>query len=418
MIDYPHAVQQLLARTGPLPPETCALADACGRRLAGPIRSPVALPRFDHAAMDGYAFASGQSLAAGSEHAVLGSQAAGDALSGDSLRGGALEIMTGARLPPGFDSVVAVERCETMQRHAHGVPARIRLLETSAPGGNVRLAGSDVAEDEAVLAAGTRLASPHIMLLAALGVARVDVLRRPRVAVLCTGKELQAELDRPLAPDRIYNSNGPYLAAALAAAGAQVVCRETVDDTPAHFAAALARAVAAGVDLVISTGAVSMGRHDFVPETLRDQGAHVLFRRVAIRPGRPLLAATLAQGPLLLGLPGTPMAVAVGMRFFVVPVLRAMAGLGAEPVLRAWLDAPPPPRPGIRQFLRAGLQQREDGRLHASLLPRQQPFRILPFAQGDAWVVLPESDGGQEPAGAVDVVGVEYGAPLRIGRPT
>ncbi len=412
MIDYAQALERLLAQIDQLPTEACALGEASGRVLADAVVSRVALPSFDHAAMDGYALSASKPLVAGSEHLVHGSQAAGDAARYAEAREGepgACEIMTGAALPEGLDAVVAVERTECLATRTDGMPARIRLLDTLHAGDNVRYAGSDVAQSELVLSAGTRIASARIMLLAALGIASVPVVARARVAVICTGKELQAELAKPLHAERIHNSNGPYLMAALSAAGARVLSCETVDDTAVTYADALQRAIDARVDLVISTGAVSMGRYDFVPDTLRRFGAQLLFHKVAIRPGKPLLAARLANGPLVIALPGTPMAVAAGFRFMVIPALRKMGGQGSEAAINAVLDTPQQPKAGLRHFLRANLQPHLDGQMHVAVPEQQQPFRIRPFADADVWVVLPE-DAGDCPAGTrVQVVGVEPG---------
>lgn len=415
MIDYAQALQRLLQQVMPQAAESCLLADAAGRISAGAVHSPIALPTFDHAAMDGYALAADEPLLAGSEHAVSGSRAAGD---GACASGGeCCEIMTGAQLPAGLNSVVAVENTHMLETHADGTPARIRLLQALAPGQNVRYAGSDVAPGTPVLSAGARLDSADVMLLAALGIGRIDVVRRPRVAIVGTGKELQADATQPLVSGRIHNSNGPYLVAALRAAGAHVLLCETVDDTPATYIDALRQAVDAGADLVISTGAVSMGRHDFVPATLDRLGAQQLFHGVAIRPGKPLLCARLVAGPLIFAMPGTPMAVAAAMRFFVSPVLRAMAGQAAELPLHAVLDTPQQPKPGLRHFLRATLHQDRDGRLHARVLAQQQPFRIRPFAEAGAWVVLPEGAADCARDSMVEVVGLLHGHPPRIDPP-
>jgi molybdopterin molybdotransferase len=408
MIGYDDALFALLQHARRLDAVSCDTADALGKVLAADVVSPMDLPSFDHSAMDGYALHAGQALAAGSEHDVHGSQAAGDA--SRISQGMAWEIMTGARLPDGLDTVVPVERTELLARHDDGSPARIRLLDALGPKANVRYAGSDVAKDAVAIKAGTRVEVNHVMLLAALGVAQVQVVRRPRVAILCTGKELQADLAQPLADGQIYGSNGPYLAAAFAAMSAQVCCCETVDDTSATFVAAVRRAREATADLIVSTGAVSMGRYDFVPEALSELGAQVLFHKVAIRPGKPQLAATLGDA-LVFALPGTPMAVAVGLRFFIAPVLRAMRGQVPERAWRAVLDTSQPLKAGLRHFLRGTTTQAEDGRLHVQLLAQQQPFRIQPFAHAAAWVVVPE-DADELAVGAwVDVVSLHPDQP-------
>ena len=410
MISCDEAIARLLAVTRRLPGERCPVADAAGRVLADAVVSRIALPSFDHAAMDGYALAVCGVLDAGSERAVAGSVAAGDEARG-AAGDEAWEIMTGAPLPAGANAVVAVENTQVVDGAAS---PRIRLRAPLAEGDNVRRAGSDVARGDIVLAAGQRIDAAQRMLLAALGVDAVAVVRRPRVAVIGTGKELVVDPRQPLAGARIYASNGPYLAAALDAAGAQVLSCEVVDDTAVTYADALRRATAAGADLVVSTGAVSMGRHDFVPDVLNKLGATTLFHKVAMRPGKPLLAATLHDGPLLVALPGTPMAVAAGLRFFIAPVLRAMHGLGAETPLHAVLDTPQQPKPGLRHFLRATFHLGDDGRLHARALPQQQPFRIRPFAQADGWIVLDEDAGVCEAGRVVRIASLDAGAALSL----
>jgi molybdopterin molybdotransferase len=410
MIGYDQALELLIANARRLPAEPCATTAAVGRVLASDVVSPMALPSFDHSAMDGYALDASQPCVAGSEHLVVGSQAAGDDARPSS--GMAWEIMTGARLPDGLNAVVPVERTQLLATAGDGAPLRIRLLDRLEQGTNVRYAGSDVTQGAAVIAAGICIEPSHVMLLAALGVMSIDAVRVPRVAVIATGKELQPDPAQPLGPGQIYSSNGPYLVTALAAAGVQVLSCETVDDTADTYADAVQRARYAGADMIISTGAVSMGRYDFVPDTLRALGAELLFHKVAIRPGKPVLAARLDDGTLVMALPGTPMAVAVGFRFLVVPVLRAMNGQGSERALYARLNSAEHPKPGLRHFLRARLSQDAEGRLHASVLSQPQPFRIEPFARADAWIVLPEG-AGEFPAGSmVLVAGLQPGAPF------
>lgn len=413
-IAYEDALQRLLAQAAVQSTDTCALADASGRVVAHDVRSPMDLPSFDHAAMDGYALAAGAGIANGSEFEILASQAAGDGLR--RIDGGGCEIMTGARMPVGLDAVIPVEQTELLASHEDGSPARIRVLQDMRVGQNVRLAGSDIARDAVAVAAGTRIDAATIMLLAALGQVQVNVVRRPRVAIICTGKELQADASQPLDADRIHASNGPYLAAALIAAGADVVSSVIVDDTAITFADALRNVLRDGVDLVISTGAVSMGRFDFIPELLREAGAELLFHGVSMRPGKPLLAARLAQGPVLLAMPGTPMAVAVAMRFFVNPLLRAMLGQAAETPLAATLAAPQSSKPGLRHFLRGRLAIDTQGRLQATPLSQQQPFRIHAFAQSDAWIIL-DGESADCPAGTmVAIASLVDGAPMHVSR--
>jgi molybdopterin molybdotransferase len=274
-----------------------------------------------------------------------------------------------------------------------------------AAGENVRTAGSDVPAGETVLAAGTVLGPQHLMLLAALGVARVAVAERPRVAALCTGRELVDDPATSLAPGQIRNSNGPFLAERLPRAGAELVHIETVGDEVDAFLAAFARARAAGARVVVSTGAVSMGRYDFVPQALERLGAEAIFHKVAIRPGKPLLFARLPDGTLFFGLPGNPVAVAVGLRFFVEPALRAMLGLPREAPWRVPLANDYAKKPRLRFHLKARVALDAQGRLAAHVLPGQESYRIRPLAEANAWVVVPVEATGLPAGTLVDVCG-------------
>ncbi|MEY2161209.1 molybdopterin molybdotransferase MoeA [Rhodanobacter sp. FW106-PBR-LB-2-11] len=402
MLDPDEALRLILSACAPLPAQQVPVAEAMGRVLAAPVRAPGALPPFDNSAMDGYALGGdNETLAAGSEWPIEGEQAAGDGIA--HAQRGAWEIMTGARLPDGLDRVIPVEQTERLE-----APARVRLLADVASGENVRTAGSDVPAGETVLAVGTLLAPQHLMLLAALGAGRVTVAERPRVAVLCTGRELVDDPAAPLSSGQIRNSNGPFLAARLPQAGAELAHIETVGDEVDAFLAAFARARAAGARVVISTGAVSMGRYDFVPQALEQLGAEAVFHKVAIRPGKPLLFARLPDGTLFFGLPGNPIAVAVGLRFFVEPALRAMLGLPRELPWRVPLAADYAKKPRLRFHLKARVVLDAQGHLVARVLPGQESYRIRPLAEANAWVVVP-LDAQALPAGTlVEVCGLGH----------
>jgi molybdopterin molybdotransferase len=393
MIAYAQALELLLAEAAVLPAEWCRSADASGRILAEPLHASSMLPPFDNAAMDGYAFAtSGEGLAAGSEHRVAGRLAAG-APSPPGAASGVWEIATGAALPAGLDCIVPLERVERLDA------ARIRLREAAFAGQNIRRAGSDIAIAGKVATAGQRVDPALRMVLAALGVARISVRRKPRVALLSTGAELVADASLPLGPGQIYASNASYLASSLCALGAEVIAEVALGDDAQAFATQT-RLLADQVDLILSTGAVSMGSRDFIPAGLQAMGARSLFHKAAIRPGKPILAARLQEGALFVGLPGNPIAVAVGLRYFVVPLLRAMLGMPAETPLRASLAAPIRVAKGFRHFLKARLRQSADSGLVAELLEGQQSYRMGSLLQANAWVVLPE-DTDEWPMGAL-----------------
>ncbi|HBS55144.1 MAG TPA: molybdopterin molybdenumtransferase MoeA [Stenotrophomonas sp.] len=412
MIPYSEALQHLLDAASPLPAERLRLHDAGGRTLASAIVSAQSLPPFDNSAMDGFALrAEGNTFDAGSEFAVQGWQAAGDA--GAEAGEGAWEIMTGARMPAGLDTVVPVEQVEILQSH-EGRPTRIALRAEVKPGQHVRLRGQDVGEGERVLAAGDVLDINARTLLHAIGVGEVAVVARPKAAVIATGKELVTDAAQALESGQIRDSNRPYLVGRLQAAGAEVVWQGTVGDDVAAFNAVLDQALDAGAQLLISTGAVSAGRYDFVPDALRDRGARIIFHKVAIRPGKPLLFAVLPGGALYFGLPGNPVSAAVGQRFFVEPVLRRLLGLAPETTLQLPLQADVRKPEGLRFHARARVEVDAQGRLSARVLSGQESFRLMSMLRANAWVVL-EAEGNLAPAGThVRVQGWGHHEPVQL----
>jgi molybdopterin molybdotransferase len=387
MIPYREALQHIVSACRPLPSEQVALVEALGRVFAADVVAAADLPPFDNSAMDGFALASaGAMLSIGQEFAVRGSQAAGDGPAAGT--GDACEIMTGASLPSGLDAVVPVEQVQVLTRDAEGRPLRIRLDAKVVPGAHIRRRGQDVATGDRIVPAGTRHTAATLMQLAALGIDALAMRPRPPAALLTTGRELVDDPLQPLLPGQIRNSNGPFLSARLAEAGASVVHAETVGDDAAAFTEALMRGLNAGAQLVLSTGAVSMGRHDFVPDALRALGATIVFRKVAIRPGKPVLFARLPNGQFYFGLPGNPVSSAVGMRFFVEPALRALQGQAPEQGLPLPLAEPVQKKAGLQCFFKARVSLGAAGRLHVHALAGQESFRIRPMLAANAWVVL------------------------------
>ncbi|HEX7990422.1 MAG TPA: gephyrin-like molybdotransferase Glp [Stenotrophomonas sp.] len=414
MISYAQALQQLLAAAPAARSEQVAIAAAADRILAAPVNSAQDLPPFDNAAMDGFALcANGQPVAVGSVLLVQGWQAAGDTAAADGDSAQAWEIMTGARMPSGLDSVVPIEQVEVLEA-VEGRPTRVRLQATVKPGQHVRLRGQDVEQGETVLAAGSALDVNAMTLLHALGVAAVQVQQQPQVAVISTGKELISDATAELQSGQIRDSNRPFLVSRLRAAGADVVWNGVVSDDVAAFDAALDAALAAGARVVLSTGAVSQGRYDFIPDALRARGAEIIFHKVAIRPGKPLLFARLADGTLYFGLPGNPISAAVGLRFFVEPVLRKMLGLAEETVLQLPLQADVRKPPGLRFHARARVQADASGQLRVSVLAGQESFRLKTMLRANAWVVL-EGEGDLATAGSlVRVQGWGHREPVQL----
>lgn len=399
MISYDKALETLLTRArerGQLPFQSVALRDALGRSSSGRIAATEDLPAFDNSAMDGYAVPSALTRAATEGtpvrlpvSAVL---AAGD-VAAAAAGGSAVEIMTGAPVPAGCDAVVRLEDVERLD----GGRA-IALRAPAAAGDFLRPRGGDYRSGAVVLESGTLIQPKHVLALAALGVPRVSVRWKPKVGVISTGRELVDAGSRP-GPGQIRNATAPYLAAALEEMGAQVLSQNSVGDDPAEFQRRVSILLDQELDLIIATGAVSMGRHDFVPAAVEEMGAEILFHKTATRPGKPGLAAAFGNGPMFFGMPGNPLSTVVALRFFVGPVVRFMLGRPQETPLRARLCAELRKPAGLRCFFKGRLSQEPDG-LGVHSLPGQASFQIQPLLEADCWLSLPE-DAEVLPAGAV-----------------
>ena len=223
----------------------------------------------------------------------------------------------------------------------------------------------------------------------------------PAVAVITTGSEL-ASAGAPTGTGQIRDSNGPYLAAALAPMGGRLAGMHSAADTPAAVAAAI-KAAAGQAELVLTTGGVSAGKFDCVPAAVAAAGGELVFHKVAIRPAKPILFASLPGDRWLLGLPGNPVAVAVGLRFFVAPALRALRGLAPEQTFTAMSTKRIRKRPGLRFFGKASATVNASGQLEVELLPGQESFRVRPLLAANCWAIVDESRDEVAPGELIQV---------------
>jgi molybdopterin molybdotransferase len=337
------------------PPVTTAPGDALGLVLAADIVAALSLPGFDNSAMDGFAALATDIAAASTEHPVTlpvtDDVPAGRTDTQPLKPGTAQRIMTGAPLPPGATTVVPVESTDadfsTSSR-------QVQIRAATRDGQHIRRAGEDVAAGTTVLRAGQLLTPAALGLVAALGLAEVSVLPRPRVLVMSTGTELVAP-GTPLLPGQIYESNAVMLAAAVRDAGAEVIASVMVGDDVAAFRAAL-DAHAGQADLIITTGGVSAGAYEVVKDSLeRGADSTVEFVKVAMQPGMPQGSGRVAGVPIVT-LPGNPVSALVSFEVFLRPPLRAAMGLAADrPRITAILTEELTSPAGKRQFRRGVL---------------------------------------------------------------
>lgn len=390
MLTFEEARERILQGAKPLGTERVTLADALGRVLGETLTATQPMPAFDHSAMDGYAVASASFSGEGPWVVPVVGESRTGGTAPALAPGSACRIFTGAALPAGADAVV-------MQEDVTRDGDSVRFSERPAPWSHVRKRGADVEVGAVGLGGGTRLGPAQIGLCAALDRAELQVFRRPRVSILCTGDELRAPGSQAR-PGSIPESNGHAISAMLRVLGAEPRLLPYVrDDREATLGAV--REALADVDLLLTVGGVSVGEHDLVRPALEAAGAQLDFWKVKIRPGKPLVFGT-SGATRILGLPGNPVSAQVTFALFGAPLVRTLAGdRRALPAFRpARLTAAVQQKPGRMSFLRATL----DGD-RVTPLPNQASGAPTSMAWADCLVVVPADSEG---FGAGDEVSV------------
>ncbi len=361
LLSVDEALGRLRALFSPVGTEKVPLAQAGGRVLAEAAVANRAQPPFDASAMDGYAIREAD-YREGARLSVIGTSAAGARFEGAVTPGTAVRIFTGAPLPEAAERVVIQENTERIEDF-------VTLTEVPASGSNIRPRGGDFLPG-ARIEAPRRLGPGDVALLASMNVARPVLRRRPVVALIATGDELAIPGEDP-GQDQILCSNSYGLKAMLEAAGAEPRLLPIARDTPESLAAAFD--LAADADLVLTLGGASVGEHDLVQATALDRGLDLAFYKIAMRPGKPLMAGRLGSTPMI-GLPGNPVSALVCGLIFVVPAIEWMLGLPGDP---------PPPRIGR---LSSALEP-NGPRAHymtARVEAEAGGWRIDPFARQDS----------------------------------
>ncbi len=400
MISVEEARACIAATLRPGPVVTLPLLEARNLILAERVIAALSLPSFDNSAMDGYAVHAADLREASPTSPVLLpvtlEAAAGASPLPPLLPGTCCRIMTGGPMPPGADAVVKIEETAL-------VDGRVKFVKPAGCGDHVRVTGEDLRAGDRLLESGTLLTPSRLALLAAIGRAEVAVHAPPRVAILTTGNELVAP-GLPLEPGQIYDSNAIAMAALVAETGAVPVILGVVRDDPESTRRLLESA--AGCDVVLTSGGVSMGAYDYVSEALRELG-EVHFERVAQQPGKPLTYATLAGKPAF-GLPGNPVSTRVCFEVYVRPALRTLMGHSAPERRRVSvvMQESCSKRLGLTTFLRSVVSPGGDG-LEARLAGAQGSAMMQAMARANALLWVPAERSGLDVGERVEALLLE-----------
>lgn len=397
MISVAEAQKLCLALVRPLTTEQIPLAQAAGRVLAADVLAGRAQPPFAASAMDGYALRDAD-CRPGAILQVVGEAAAGHAWGGRIGAGEALRIFTGAPLPDGAERVV-------IQEDVTRAGDRITLGDRLDTGTNIRPQGADFPANH-VLSASRRLGPSELALLAAMNAGHVPVTRKPEVAIIATGDELVMPGEDPR-PDQIIASNLFALKAMIEATGGHVRLLPIARDSEASLVTVYEMAM--GADLIVTIGGASVGDHDLVAQVAARFGLEQSFYKIAMRPGKPLIAGAFGDGTPYLGLPGNPVSAIVCGHLFLLPMLRAMLGLREvlPPVLRARLAAGIEGNGPRAHYMRAHLSDSPDGR-EVTAFDRQDSSLLTVLSEANALLLRPANDGPRAAGDSVEVLPLSH----------
>jgi molybdopterin molybdotransferase len=385
MINAEQALRIVRKSLEPLGKEKVKVVSACHRVLAEDIISPEPVPSFMNSSIDGFAVKAAE-LAHASRRTpvvlnVAGESGAGNPYDGDIRRGQTVQVMTGGMIPRGLDSVVPVEDVK------EGKNAAVKFFAPVVRGAYIRKTGEDIRKGHKVLRAGEIITEPAVGVLASLGFGKVKVHRSPRVNIMATGDELVA-MDDIVQAGQVRNSTSAMLDACIREDGGVPERLGIVPDRRKK----IRRKIAEGLDcdLLLITGGASVGKFDYVRKTLEDIGAEILFWKVNIRPGRPLLFARFGKVPVF-GLPGNPVSTMITYRQFVRPALQILQGRRYRPPLRlqGQLDHDFSKTDGRLHFVRC-IVERRGGVLRVRSAGEQHSNAMTPMVSANCLMIVPE----------------------------
>lgn len=413
MIELRAARKLLLESVHSLSAEKVKLSDSLGRTLAQDLVASRNIPPFPRSPLDGYAFRASDTAGASDENPcllkVIGTIAAGEVFTGQLKKRETVKVATGSPIPDGANSIV---RFEDIHREGD----RIKIYSQFSPWENVAPAGEDVKKGTKVVEAGQVLTPPEIGLIASLGVLDVEVVKKPRVAIISTGDEL-VEPGQKLMPGQIYNSNAYTLMSSIRRLAGQPIFIGITGDSKKKIKRLIKESIEKRkADLIITTGGVSVGERDLVEEILKEVQAKLLFPCLGLKPGTPTTGALLDQVPIL-GLSGNPAACLTGFHLLGEPLLKKLSGRRElfNPRVEVTLDDGFERVSSLYRYLRAKLYH-SGGEIRASLRETQRPGVLSSMIQANGLVVVPPNKGPVEPGERLKAVVLDESSIFTPGR--
>ncbi len=395
MIKYKEAINIIHKVSLKLSSEKISILKSANRICDCEIRSPSINPLYNNTAFDGFAVVSketkGISIKNKKKFKIIKTIAAGDAPKITNYRKDTvIEIMTGGLVPKPFDSVLAIENAKYFPSKEN--PTHIIIDKEVKKFSFIRFAGEDYKLNDLVVNKGEIIQPKHIMALTTLGIKYIKVKKKPKITFLSTGNEIVSYKSKRISPWQVRNSNNHYFKIFGENLNFNIVDGGIIkDDNPEKLRKILKKLKNSDTDIIVTSGAISAGKYDFVPELVNKLGFKKYFKGASIKPGRPIMMSKLKpKNKIFFGLPGNPISAAAGFRFFVYPLIRKSLGMEKERNFVARLNNSYKKSKNFTHFVRCFAKINNKGLVQLEVLQGQQSNRIKSFVQANCWGIFPE----------------------------
>jgi molybdopterin molybdotransferase len=395
MIRYKEAINIINKVSFKLSSEKVSTLNSLHRICDSDIRSPSSNPLYNNTAFDGFAVVAketkGISLKNQKKFKIIKTIAAGDAPKIKRyIKNSVIEIMTGGLIPKPYDSVLAIEKAKYFPTKKN--PTHIIINKVVKKFSFIRFAGEDYKLNDVVIKKGEVILPKHIMALTTLGIKSIKVKKKPKITFISTGNEIVDYKLKNILPWQVRNSNNHYFKSFVENLNFTIIDRGTIkDNEPKKLIKILKNLKKSDTDIIVTSGAISAGKFDFIPDLINKFGFKKCFKGVSIKPGRPIMMSKLKQkNKLFFGLPGNPISSAAGLRFFVYPLIRKSLGMHDEQRFTAKLSNEYFKVKKFTHFARCFIKIDNKGFIRLEVLSGQQSNRIKSFVQANCWGIFPE----------------------------
>jgi len=401
MINYNQAKAILNKAKIKISDEIINTTDSLNRVSALNIKSQSNHPADNNAAFDGFAVRSKDTKNLSQKFKIIGSIAAGHKPFKKKIKKfDAVEIMTGGIIPKGFDTIIPIEQIvfSPNKKNAQYILVSKKIKKNE----HVRFLGSDYKKNDLIIKKGTIIDSTHILALKTLGISKIKVKRKPNILFFSTGNEISNKDNIP--NWQVRNSNSHYIKSLENNFLFNFISGGILKDNHEHlFKKQIKKMLNSKIDMIITSGAVSAGKFDFVPSVINSFKLSNYFKGVAIRPGKPVLFAKIqGKQKVIFGLPGNPISSAACFRFFVHPFLMNSLGASPEKPIKAILKNSFQKKKDFTRFIKSKITTTQNGKLELEVLQGQESFRIRSFVNSNIWAVFPSGKSNFKKGDLVD----------------